>query len=196
MSKYVKINDRTQDGTITIFLSKFYNFLFYNIFYCFRTYFTFFRLYILFFLRTSYSILECPFPVFWFLLGKWFCPGMSQDRKKFCPGTSQDRRVSPKIFAPALFPEQRDSGTRKYFCPGTKRHWNCVSALWTIANYLLHVCWSNCNTQFAAFFSWYVCTYLSGQHKVVYGLDGLVQHWGEVLLQNCPRILWGYLKIF
>ena len=30
----------------------------------------------------------------------------------FCPGTSQDRAVCPGIFAPALVPGQRDTGTR------------------------------------------------------------------------------------
>ena len=58
---------------------------------------------------TRFPVLEHPFPVFWFLLGKLFCPGMSRDRG-VCPG----------IFAPALVLGQRDTGTRIFFCPGTK----------------------------------------------------------------------------
>ena len=53
-----------------------------------------------------FPVLDCPFPVFCVLLGKWFCPGASRDRG-VCPGR----------FAPALVPGQRDTGTRKFFCP-------------------------------------------------------------------------------
>ena len=34
---------------------------------------------------------------------------------------SRDRGVCPGILAPALFPGQRDTGTRKFLCPGTSR---------------------------------------------------------------------------
>ena len=68
-----------------------YDFLFYNIFFCFRTYFSCFS-----------------FFVFWVFLGKWFCPGIfapalvpgqrdSGIRKYFCTGTKGQRNVPSQI---------------------------------------------------------------------------------------------------
>ena len=65
-----KIRDGTRDGTITIFS---YDFLFYNIFSCFRTYFSCFRTSFPVLERT-FLVLECPFPVFWFFWVSYFVP--------------------------------------------------------------------------------------------------------------------------
>ena len=56
-----------------------------------------------------FPVLERPFPGFFVLLGRLFCPGTVRDRG-VCPGT----------FAPALVPGQRDTVTRIFFFPGQR----------------------------------------------------------------------------
>ena len=77
-------------------------------------------------LEHPFSIFEHPFPV---LEHPFSVLERTQPQKPdfflklfsaFCPGTSRDRGICPGIFAPALVPGQRDTGTRKFLCPGTK----------------------------------------------------------------------------
>ena len=82
-------------------------------------------------LERPYLVLERLFPVFWFILGKWFCPG-----------TSRDTEVCPGIFTLVLVPGQRDTGTRNFLCPVETLLWiYIVSSIlrykWRITDNLL-----------------------------------------------------------
>jgi hypothetical protein len=88
----VKIQDGTRDGTIIIF---FYDFLFRNIIFCFRTSFPVLERHFSV-LECLFSVLESPFPVFFVL----FVPvqrSLSRDRgtlkQENCPGTKGQRDV-------------------------------------------------------------------------------------------------------
>ena len=83
-------------------------FLFWNVLFCFRTSFSCFR--------TSFSCFGMSFSCFGTSFSCFFVPL----GRLFCPGTGRDRGVCPVIFAPALVPGQRDTGTGIFFCPGTK----------------------------------------------------------------------------
>ena len=82
-----------------------------------------------------FSVLECPFPVFWFFWAKWFCLG-----------TSRDRGVCPRIFAPDLVPGQRDNGNPTLYPPRfltVRRPWNLNKHWRRSAIYAAHNDFSN-----------------------------------------------------